>query len=543
MPSNNSLNLSTLTPEVLLSIFRLVCARPDFEDIENDTDPGTMKLDCISPNSPEITLFCVCRPWRELVLKESSLWTVICLGTPGYDLYQNPEPAPTAMVLRKQKELMKLFVERSNGRPLSFVLRFELEAENKLDREAAGKLVVEVGQLCKRWEFLSARCHANLMAMASGRLFNQAKDRLRQLYLNLTSPTRHPLEDSRFMPFQYLFPMDFQDASQALTKLRIQGGLNLQIHKLWTRRLEVGPIATNLTYFTYQQPPELDLLPMTFNDALTILARCKLLKTFEFAATIDTPFEISIPETSNWDNKEFVLRLGLTRLSLSSMKSLEFGPLLCILDAPRLETLCLKGPFYADRMADEFDIDIDNYQFWDCVTGFVGRSYKLQLTTLHLEGLPLSAESVAGVLDMLPCVGDLKLDGRIFNSHLVARLTWNRGAEKDINLLPNLTSLTVVGCSTTYVQIAELVNMVYSRARCAHLAPIGDKDNWTAQQQTEQGGQESHPVDIDMIYLADTMDPFDVENCVEARHFFFTDPTMMWFVSKGYIDIKIGATE
>ena len=476
------------------------------------------------------------------MLSEASLWTVICLGTPGYELGQNPEPAASAKVLQRQQELMELFVQRSSERPLSFVLRFELDAEMEGDRLAADRLVAEVVRLSNRWDFLSARCHANLMPMISRKAdFHFEKSHVRQLHLDLTGPIRELLIDIRFVAaFKTLVSMDFQDVSQELTKLRVQGGLDLQVNNFWMPRLEVGPIATSLTCFIYQQPLKLDYSPMTFNDALTILARCQLLETFEYAATVDTPFKICIPETPYWDNKEHVLKLGLTRLSLSSTKNLEFGPLLSILDAPKLEVLCLKGPLYAEWMAVELDLDLDLFQDWDHVNRFLERSPKPQLAKLHLEGLPLSAESAAGVLDISPHVNDLKLDGRVFDSRLVSRLTWAPGAEKDINLLPNLRSLAVVGCSTTHIRVAELVDMVRSRVKCAHPIPFGDKDNLAAHEQSKQQDQESVLAGIVKIYLADTKDPLDVECCVEARHFFFTDPIMMWFVSKGYIDIKIG---
>lgn len=128
----------------------------------------------------------------------------------------------------------------------------------------------------------------------------------------------------------------------------------------------VNHIGTNLTCFIYQQPSFPGVSPMTFNDAFMILARCPSLQMFEFAAINDIPFKSVIPDSPDWDNETHRLWLDcLTRLSLSSRRNLEFGPLLDMLAAPGLKDLSLTGPFYAVWMEEDFDIEFNQQGDWD----------------------------------------------------------------------------------------------------------------------------------------------------------------------------------
>ena len=119
-------------------------------------------------------------------------WTVLCVGTPRPRRFKStePEPAPSKKVLGKQIELLQLWKKRSDGRPLSVVVRLEQEAGNKEDRDAASSLVYEVGRLDERMEFLSARCHAVLASYLSSCAFDHfSKRQIQQLELIETGPS------------------------------------------------------------------------------------------------------------------------------------------------------------------------------------------------------------------------------------------------------------------------------------------------------------------------------------------------------------------
>lgn len=289
---------------------------------------------------------------------------------------------------------------------------------------------------------------------------------------------------------------------------------------------------------------------MTFNDALIILARCQSLKTFEFAAINDVLFERVVPDSPDWDNEDHRLWLRcLTRLSLSSAMNLEFGPLLDMLGAPLLEDLSLTGPLYAEWMEEDFDIDFDEQGNWNHLDNFLKCSDSW-LQKIHFEGLPLNTESVVDCLTMKSGIRDLKLDGRMFDGYLASRLTWVPGVDFDlgINLLPDLHSLTIVGCSTTYLSIEELVHMVYSRARYTSLIRTADGNKlrrrqgtggWIVEEQDKQWHEDTGPMDIDMIYLGDTKDSKDATNCMRMQRLFFTNPIIWRFVCDNCIGICV----
>ncbi|KLO11247.1 hypothetical protein SCHPADRAFT_999064 [Schizopora paradoxa] len=536
MSTNSSLNLSTFPPDALLCIFSYVCVRPEFNNIEDDSDrrPAAMKLDCISATSPEIVLSSVCSLWRELMLSTPTFWTVIRVGTPGSicDVDEGFEPAPNAKTLFKQKELLDLWVKRSNGLPLSFVVRLEREAGNLKDRIAASTLVKAVQRQFERWEFLYARCHAFLMSMLSSLVFSH-RSSLRQVDLTQTGPTHHPILSIWPILDPVLTPN--RVASTALAAIKLRGGLVLEM-------ASNRSIGTNLTCFTYHQPPpHLESSPMTFNDAFLILASCKSLSSFDFVASNNVLFINPTPDSLDWGTKGHVLLLGLKHLSLSSTRNLEFGPLLSILAAPDLEELSLAGPFYSELMAEGNSMNFDSRKDWNHVETFLKRTPASKLVKLYLEGIPLSVESVEEALRVSPLVEDFKLDGRMLDSHVVSRLTWIPGGEKGVNLLPKLKYFIVVGCSTTYVSVAELVHMVYSRARYASLLPIVKDDNWVYDEQYRLWEEDNGPETIQMAYIADTNDDLDTRGSEKMQQLFFGNPIIQHLINEECLGVCVDA--
>lgn len=134
---------------------------------------------------------------------------------------------------------MKLWVKRSDYRPLSFVLRFEREAGNDRDRAAARVLVKAVAELSERWVFLSVRCHALLMFMLPFLVFKHSP-KLQRVDLTQTGPRLRRL--IWFLPEPV--PTLPSASSNALTKFKVQGGLALKMQ-------DVYHIGTNLTCFIY----------------------------------------------------------------------------------------------------------------------------------------------------------------------------------------------------------------------------------------------------------------------------------------------------
>lgn len=159
----------------------------------------------------------------------------------------------------------------------------------------------------------------------------------------------------------------------------------------------------------------------------------------------------------------------------------------------------------------------------------------------------MNNDLVVDCLTMFSGIEDLKLDGRIFDSYLASRLTWLPSADEDsgMNLLPELSSLTIVGCSTTYLSIVELVHMVYSRARYSCNIPIDDdddlqrRDSWVVQQQSKQWNEYSGPMDIWMIYLTDTKDWQDAPNCTMMQHLFSENQIIRHFVKEWCIYVFV----
>ena len=176
-------------------------------------------------------------------------------------------------------------------------------------------------------------------------------------------------------------------------------------------------------------------------------------------------------------------------------------------------------------------MNYDNQKEWDHVETFLKRTSTSQLLRLYLEGLPLSVESVEEILRISPHVEDLRLDGRMFDSYIVSRLTWIPGDE-DSNLLPKLKFFIIVGCSTTYVSVEELVHMVYSRARYTFLIPNGEDNGWVGQLQSEQWNEDNGPNDIAMIYLANTTDMYDVDGCSQMQDELSSNPILKWFMDE-----------
>ncbi|KLO11248.1 hypothetical protein SCHPADRAFT_999065 [Schizopora paradoxa] len=546
MSTNPSTNLSTFPPDILIHIYRHVCALPEFKNIEDvddaDRRPGVMDLECISPSSPEIVLSCICRSWRCLMLSMPSFWTVLCVGTPRPLSFKSTEPAPTAKALGKQTELLKIWAKRSDGRPLSVVVRLEQEAGNEEDRDAALHLVYEVRRLSERWEFefLSVRCHDYLVSFLSSCAFDRfTSRRIQQVELIETGPSSYGFQNNRAPSRPCV--LKYQAACMRLEKLKIQGGLDLQMENLFIPTLNVHPITMNLTCFIYRQPPRhRKSFPMTFDDALILLAHCQSLKTFDFAATNDFLFEDDIPDyLPNWNDEEHVLRLNLTRLSLSSTKALDFGPLLSLLAAPDLEELSLTGPYYAEWMIDEHDMNYNVHEDWNHVTEFLDR-VESPLRKLHLEGMPLTSESVVGYLEQMDSIEDLKVDGRIFDRYLVSRLTWMPDAEDSNNLLPELKSLTVVGCSISYLSIIELVHMIYSRARYLQLFSIDDDvENLVVHEQLKQWTEDKGPANMDMVRLTDTKDNLDILESEWMQKQFMMNPILLNLATDGCFHMSI----
>ncbi|KLO11244.1 hypothetical protein SCHPADRAFT_481101 [Schizopora paradoxa] len=385
-------------------------------------DEEKKKPKFITKTTPHLTLTQVCHKWRALILSVERFWTSICLG--------GIRGRYSVSLFYKHRKLLELWAKRARNRPLSLVIEYGGDFwENDTSQEAAITLMETICSYSSRMVHLDARCPGSLMIPLVQAISNESP-KMQDISLELTGHRSNVDE----------IPILFLPGSTKLKNLRVEGGVKLR----W--RTTDMRMCKNIEKMVYHQNVHRLDLKATLNDAYSALSLCPSLKTFAFTVCNSQGF---MPPSIE-PHRENLLLPSLLCLWLNTVYDADAGPLLVSLKAENLKQLVVNGSL------------VDATDDWNYLYHFLENS-KPRLRALSIIGIEITSSNLVKCLRLCHGIEDLEIDGRVLNNFVASSLCWRQSEDDEEQLLPALRCLFVVGASTKYVTVNELVKMVHSR--------------------------------------------------------------------------------